>query len=63
MLVFFQILSQLIDLQSSNMNAHVLASLILCVAELMATLKVQAIDGLPKFIPALISLFKPYQSE
>lgn len=44
-------------------NENILASVILCLAELCANLRAHAIPGLPKYMPALLKILKSCKSE
>lgn len=47
----------------SDINEHVLACLVLCIAELTMSLKVYAIEALPKFLPELLHLLERYKDK
>lgn len=55
---FKQVLQKVAEIlgDQENMSGPVVGSLILCLGELVATLKAQSIEYLPKFMPSLISI-------
>lgn len=60
---FVQILYFITELIKSNIDANILASAILCLAELCTHLRSHSISSLPKFMPAIIKVLKTQNKE